>query len=177
MAFSDPKSNIKQLGLFEGQFVADLGAGVGAYSIEAAKEVGENGRVYAVEVQKEFLANIKNSALQEGLSNIDVIWGDIERDGKTKIKDNIIDAVIVSNVLFQVEDRDGFIKEVKRILKTNGKVLVVDWEDSFNGTGPSPDSIIKYETARTLFEENGLSFLQNISAGDHHYGFIVVKRN
>ena len=125
---------------------------------------------------KELLINIKNTARQEGISNIEVIWGDIERDGKTKIRDNVVDAVIASNILFQVEDRLGFIKEVKRILKPNGKVLVVDWEGSFNGTGPSPDSVVSYDDARALFEENGFSFVKNISAGDHHYGFIVVRQ-
>jgi len=176
MAFSDPKNNIKQFGLYDGQIVADLGAGMGAYSIEAAKEVGESGRVYAVEVQKELLINIKNSAQQEGISNIEVIWGDVERNGKTKIRDSVVDAVIVSNILFQVEDSIGLIEEVKRILKSNGKVLVVDWEGSFNGTGPSPDHVVSYDTARALFEENGFSFVKNISAGDHHYGFIIVKQ-
>ncbi len=173
MAFSDPKNNIRQLGLYEGQIVADLGAGIGAYSIEAAKEVGESGRVYAVEVQKELLANIKNTAHQEGVSNIEVIWGDIERNGKTKIKDNIIDAVVASNILFQVEDTSGFIKEIKRILKHNGKVLVIDWKESFNGTGPNPDHVVSYEDARSLFEDNGFVFIKNISAGDNHYGFVV----
>ncbi len=176
MAFSDPKNNIKQFGLHSGQIVADLGAGIGAYSIEAAKEVGESGRVYAVEVQKELLVNIRNTARQEGVSNIEVIWGDVERNGKTKIRDNVVDAVVASNILFQVEDRSGFTEEVKRILKPRGKVLVIDWEGSFNGTGPSPDSVFSYDDARTLFEENGFLFVKNISAGDHHYGFIIVKQ-
>ncbi len=175
MAFSDPKNNTRQLGLYEGQIVADLGAGIGAYSIEAAKEVGESGRVYAIEVQKELLANIKNKAREEGISNIEVIWGDIERNGKTKIKDDFVDAVIASNILFQVEDSVGFLEEIKRILKQKGKVLIIDWEGSFNGTGPSPKHIISYATARSLFEENGFLFVKNISAGDHHYGFVVVK--
>lgn len=176
MAFSDPKKNIKQFGLYEGQIVADLGAGTGAYSVAAGKEVGESGRVYAVEVQKELLANIKDNARREGVFNIEVIWGDIERSGKTKIRDGIVDAVIVSNVLFQVEDKAGFIDEIKRILKPGGRVLVVDWEDSFNGTGPSQDSVFSYDEARRLFEDNGFSFSKNISAGDHHYGFVVLKQ-
>lgn len=175
MAFSDPKNNIRQFDLYDGQVVADFGAGIGAYSIEAAKEVGESGRVYAVEVQKDLLASIKNRARDEGVFNIEVIWGDIERDGKTKIRDGLIDAVIVSNVLFQVEDKSGFIKEVRRVLKDKGKVLVVDWQSSFNGAGPSLDSIISYDDARALFEDNGFSFIKNISAGDHHYGFVVIK--
>ena len=62
MTFSDPQKNIQQFGLIEGMKVADLGAGSAAYTLATAKQVGNSGRVYAVEVQKELISNIKNSA-------------------------------------------------------------------------------------------------------------------
>jgi len=175
MAFSDPQHNIKQFGLHEGMLVADLGAGTGAYTIASAREVGGTGRVIAIEVQKNLLINIKNAASQSGISNIEVIWGDIERHSKTKIKERTVDAVIVANVLFQVEDVEGTILEIKRILKPGGRVLIVDWKESYGGMGPQSSQIFSYDTARKIFEENGFSFLKNIEAGDHHYGFIVKK--
>jgi ubiquinone/menaquinone biosynthesis C-methylase UbiE len=175
MAFSDPQHNVKQFGLHGGMSVADFGAGTGAYTIASAREVGGAGRVYAVEVQKELLQNIENAATDAGLSNVEVLWGDIERNGKTKIKDRTVDAVVAANVLFQVEDMNGTILEIKRILKPEGRVLVVDWKDSFGGMGPQAGDILTYEEARKSFEENGFSFLKNIEAGDHHYGFIVKK--
>lgn len=175
MAFSDPQKIIKQFGLYEGMSVADFGAGAGAYTIASAREVGAEGRVYAVEVQKDFLLNIKKMASDAGLSNVEVLWGDIERNGKTKIKDHACDAVIVANVLFQVEDIEGTLSEIKRILKPEGRVLVVDWKDSFGGMGPQIDSLFPYDKARKYFEENEFSFLKNIDAGDHHYGFIAKK--
>ncbi len=175
MAFSNPQHNVKQFGLHEGMIVADLGAGTGAYTIAAAKEVGGAGRVIAIEVQKDLLINIKNAASQSGISNIEVMWGDIERHLKTKIKEHTVDAVIVANVLFQVEDIDGTILEIKRILKTGGRVLVVDWKESYGGMGPQSSQIFSYDVARKIFAENNFSFLKNIEAGDHHYGFIVKK--
>lgn len=175
MAFSNPQTNVEQLGLNHGMSVADLGAGVGAYTVAAAHAVGDTGRVYAVEVQKEFLTNIKDATSREGLSNVEVIWGDIERAGKTKIKDGAVGAVIVANVLFQTEDKVGTLNEIKRILKPRGKVLVVDWEGSFAGLGPQADKVFPHDEAKQLFEDNGFSFLKNISAGDNHYGFIAIK--
>ena len=176
MTFSDPQKNIQQFGLIEGMKVADLGAGSAAYTIAAAAQVGTSGRVYAVEVQKELISNIKNTALKQGLSNVEVIWGDIESLGGTKIKDHSIDAVIVSNVLFQAEDRQGLISEVKRILKPKGRVLVVDWKDSFGGMGPHADHVVSEQSAKKLFEESGFSLERSIPAGDHHYGFIATKQ-
>ena len=67
--------------------VADLGAGSGHYTLAAAKKVGESGRVYAIEVQKDLLTRIKNLAQTEHINNVEVIWGDVENRGGTKLKD------------------------------------------------------------------------------------------
>lgn len=173
--FTNPEANIAALGIYEGMVIADLGAGTGAYTLLLAERVGETGHVYAVEVQQEFLANIKNAAAERGLKNVEVIWGDIERLGGTKIKDGIADAVVVSNVLFQAEDRQGVIREAKRILKTGGKLLFIDWSASFNGLGPTASVIVPKETARALLEAEGFVLKAEISAGDHHYGFLMLK--
>jgi len=175
MAFSDPQHNLKQLGLHEGDIVVDLGAGTGAYTVAAARDVGGSGRVYAVEVQKDFLQKIKDVANDAGFSNVETLWGDIERVGKTKIGDRIADAAIIANVLFQIEDTGGTLEEVNRILKPGGRVLVVDWKDSYGGMGPQAGDILVYDDAKRMFAEAGFTFLKNIDAGDHHYGFIVKK--
>ena len=174
--FSDPVSNLAKLGLTEGQKVVDLGAGSGFYSIPAARAVGENGKVYAVEVQKELLSKLKNEALKSRFLNVEVIWGNIEKLGGTKIHERSVDAVIVSNVLFQVENKTSFLDEVDRILKPNGRVLVVDWTGSSVGLGPKNSSIISSDNAKKIFQDKGFIFEKDINAGTNHYGFIVIKK-
>jgi ubiquinone/menaquinone biosynthesis C-methylase UbiE len=173
--FTNPEKNINELGVYDGMRVADLGAGVGAYTILLALRVGEKGRVYAVEVQKEFLSNIKAAVTAEHLSNVELLWGDIERVGGTKIKEGSLDAVVASNVLFQVEDKAGFLREAKRILKVGGKLLVVDWKDSFKGLGPARGAIVTAPTARILCEAEGFVLNREFDAGEHHYGLIMFK--
>jgi len=175
MSFSDPQKNIEQFYLREGMRVADLGAGMGAYSIAAAKKVGDKGKVYAVEVQKDFLQKIKNEAKAQGVDNVEVLWGDIEELGGTKIGDGAVDAVILSNVLFQVEDEKGLLSEAKRILTSGGSMLVVDWADSFGGLGPKPDAVIPPSKMKSMLGEAGFAFDRDIETGEHHYGFVVTK--
>lgn len=172
MAFSEPQNNIDQFMIPEGARVADLGAGSGMYSIAAGRAVGMTGKVLAVEVQKDLLTRLQTTAKAEGLNNIEVIWGDIERLGGTKIRDMSIDAAIASNVLFQVEDRRGFIGELKRIMKPGGKVLIIDWQDTYGGLGPKKEDIISEQDVKTLFEKRDFKFEKSINAGDHHYGLI-----
>ncbi|MBP7831693.1 MAG: class I SAM-dependent methyltransferase [Candidatus Pacebacteria bacterium] len=172
--FSDPAKNIEQLELTRNMVIADLGSGTGFYTIAAAKKIkGGDGRVYSVEVQRELLQHIQEMARKESLNNIDYIWGNIEKRGGTKIHDKIIDCAIVSNVLFQVEDRQGFIAELKRILKPEGKVLLIDWSESYGGMGPAQANVINAGAAQSLFESAGFTKLKTIEAGAHHYGIIL----
>src|SRR3989344_1115259 len=97
--FSDPASNLAKLGLVDGQKVVDLGAGSGFYSIEAAKKVGSSGRVYAVDVQKDLLERLRSVATTNGVRNIEVVWGNAEKIGGTKLREALSDRVIASNVL------------------------------------------------------------------------------
>ncbi|MCR4306552.1 MAG: methyltransferase domain-containing protein [Candidatus Yonathbacteria bacterium] len=175
MDFSDPKKNVEQLHLREGMSVADFGAGSGAYSIAAAQAVGDSGKVYAVEVQKDLLQKLKNEATSGGVHNIEVLWGDIEVPHGTKIKDYAVDAVIISNVLFQAEDKRGVLNEARRILCPGGSMLVVDWVDSFGGLGPHPNEVLTQTAAKKLCNEAGFSYERDIGAGSHHYGMIFKK--
>ena len=175
MGFSDPQKNIDQLNLSAGSVVADLGAGSGFYTLAAAKAVGEGGKVYAVDVQQDLLVRLQNAARAARISNVSIIHGDVEKLGGTKIKDASVDFVIAGNLVFQLDDKPGFVNEVKRILKPGGRVIDVDWSDSFGGMGPQPESVVDQVTAKELFEKGGFTFVTGISAGDHHYGLIFRK--
>ncbi len=172
--FADPEKILKQIGLQDNMIVADLGAGSGFYSIPAA-EMTPNGKVYAVEVQKDFLVTIKNKANDAHLTNIEPIWGDIENTGGTKLKDEIIDRVIASNILFQVTNKQKFIDEAFRILKPEGKILLIDWSDSPDSFSLKQNIIVNKNQAREMFEKKDFVYERDIDAGAHHYGIILTK--
>ncbi len=172
--FTNPEQNILHLGLTEGMRVADFGAGTGFYSKACSGRVGYTGKVYAIEVQKDLVKKLESDIKQWGLSNIECIWGDIERRGGTKIADRSMDAVIVSNVLFQAEDKLGLIDEAKRVLKKGGKVLLIDWSGSFGGMGPTQEHVVTESVAKELFEKRGFKLIETISTGANHYGIIFT---
>jgi ubiquinone/menaquinone biosynthesis C-methylase UbiE len=173
--FSDPENNIKQFALASGMQVADFGSGSGFYSMAAAKEVAPSGRVFAVDIQKDLLEKLKNGARQNHLNNIDIIWGDLEHLGGTKLRENSMDAVIACNLFFQIENKDGLCLEAKRILRPNGRVMVVDWAGSFGGLGPTEKDVVSKDSLTHIFEEHGFVLDREISAGAHHYGLIFRK--
>lgn len=173
--FSDPAKNIEQCSIQPGMEIADFGSGSGHYAIAAAQALVSTGRVYAIDIQQDLLSKLKNNATREGLYNLEVIWGDIDKSAGTKLRDNSIDLVLLSNIIFQLEDKNTLVNEVKRVLKGAGRVMVVDWESSFGGIGPKPEAVVTKVKAKELFEKAGFHLDREFSAGAHHYGLIYKK--
>ncbi len=173
--FSDPKKNIEQFGLISGMTVADLGSGSGAYSMLASLAVGDHGKVYSIDVQKELLSRLKAEATKQNISNIETIWGDIEKHGGIKLRDGCVDCAIAANIFFQVPDKSGMRDEIKRILKTGGKAIVIDWTDSFGGLGPEQSAVFSLTACKELFT-NDFLIEKEFNAGAHHYGIMFKKK-
>lgn len=176
MAFTDPLINLQKINLTSGMTVVDFGAGSGAYTIPAARLVAPEGRVYAVEIQKDLLETIQKAAEAEHLGgNVNLIWGDVEQQGGVGLADNFADIVIISNVLFQAKSMYTLALEAKRILKQGGRIMVIDWLDSFGNLGPHPEEIVLAEEVKKTFGNTGLAFISEFPAGEHHYGLIFSK--
>lgn len=174
--FSDPNTIVPQLPIPVGASVADLGAGIGAYSLLIAKKIGPTGKVYACEVQKDLLVRLENEARAQGVTNIQTVHANIEVPLGTKLRDQSIDWVLIANTLFQVEHRSEFIREIARILKPGGAVCVIDWQESFGNMGPHDKDVVNATEAERLFAEVGFHKAPaTIDAGAHHYGILFRK--
>lgn len=173
--FSDPEKNITQFALASGMQVADFGSGSGFYSMAAARAVAPTGQVFAVDIQKDLLQKLQNGARQSHIGNINIVWGDLEHLGGTKLRENSLDAVIAANIFFQIENKDALCLEIKRVLRLLGRVMVIDWSDSFGGLGPIPKDVVTKEQIIALFADHGLKLDKEISAGTQHYGLIFRK--
>ncbi len=173
-AFSSPRDNVLQLGLREGMKVGDLGAGSGHYARIAAAAVGREGKVYAIDIQEDILKHIKNNTPEAHRQTVETLWGDIEKVGGTHLKEHSLDAVILGNVFFQIENRFGLLGEVKRIIKPGGKLLVVDWAGSYGGMGPAPERIVSEHAMEDFFINGGFHKAKSFRAGPHHYGIVFT---
>lgn len=173
--FSAPEKNIEQLSLQDNQIVADFGAGSGAYTIAAAKAMHGTGKVYAVDVQKELLTRLEHTCAEQHLGNIAYVWGDLEKLGGTKLRDGSCDAVILSNVLFQVWEKRIVVEEARRVLRPGGLLLIIDWTGSFNNMGPTAEQVFSEEKARKMAEETGFIFDRSLNAGNYHYGLVMRR--
>lgn len=172
LGFLNPKDTVQQMGLREGMKVADLGVGSGHYAVVASHLVGDTGRVYAIDVQEDVLFRLKDDVRRLGRKNIETVWGNIEKTGGTKLKDHSVDAVILSNVLFQIDEKDKVVAEIKRIIAREGKLLIVDWAGAYEGVGPHEERVVREQDAERMFIDAGFYKVKAFRGGAHHYSIL-----
>lgn len=173
--FVDPKIASSHFHLQEGDVVADFGAGSGHYMKPLAHAVGTAGKVYLCEIQKELVDALGVTAREQRLSNVFPLWCDIEALGGIKLSDGVLNAGLLSNVLFQFTNKESALREIARVMKKGGKLIVIDWTDSFGGLGPQSGAVVTEMDARKMLELAGFSYERTFPAGDHHYGIVYRK--
>jgi ubiquinone/menaquinone biosynthesis C-methylase UbiE len=106
------------------EVVLDLGAGVGTYSIEIAKKLG-HGKVIALDVSGNMLQRLEEKARVQGVSTaIDTVEADA---GSSGLDDESVDLVVSSNLFHELSDPEAAAREIFRVLKPGGCVLVKDF--------------------------------------------------
>ena len=171
--FLTPEHLVKELYLKAGDRVCDIGCGTGAYTIALAREVGEVGQVYAVDVHRDALHTLAGVLDKQGILNVEILWADVEKG--IPIDAYSLDAVVISNVLFQLENIDAMLNYVSKILKPEGQLLIVEWSESHSGIGPHTDHVVKEDKAEELVQKHNFRMLKRLPAGDYHYAFIALS--
>jgi len=168
---------LEKLGVEEKMQVADLGCGRrGYFSLQAAKMVGELGKVYSVDVVQSALENVQSMANLFGVNNLKTIWADLEVPGGTKIPDRTVDLAMINNVFFQTDKDDLILMEAARILKTGGKLLVTEWKKIKTIFGPPLENRVSPEEIKNNAGNCGLILREEFEAGPYHYALIFLKK-
>lgn len=175
-SFTNPDNNIAQLGLRGGERVAVFGSGAGGHSFAALRALRGRGGVVAFDVRGQLLEKIKNDAIRLRLTGLTTKCVDYERVGGTTMGSSSFDVIVIPNTLFAVEHKLDMLKEAHRLLRLGGRVLLVDWRESYGGMGPQPEHVVSPEQAEQLLAEAGFTVESDFEAGAQHYGIIAQKK-
>ena len=175
MSFLNPDITIKSFGILPGMRIADFGAGSGHWAFAIARAAGPKGKVFAVDIQSAALEAIRSRAKIEHIANIETIQANLETPRATMLADTSVDAVLISNMLFQADEKTNAAGEAARILKPGGRVFLIEWDTADLTPGPPAAQRIPRAEAERMFEHTGLHFEKEFNAGSHHYGLMFRK--
>jgi ubiquinone/menaquinone biosynthesis C-methylase UbiE len=168
LSWSPPAAIIASLRLRKGMTIADIGAGTGYFAIPIAKELGDDGKVLAIDLQQGMLDLLNEKLRQlDSISNIELIQGEAM---STTLPPGSVDMVFMANVWHELDDHATTLKEVRRILCPGGRLAILDWRtDVAQPPGPPPDHRISSDIVTKMLAENGWSTSHISHVGTYSY--------
>lgn len=171
--WQNPPSILQELGLKRDDVVVDLGCGTGFFARPASMQVGDSGKVYAVDISPQMLAECRRLADAEGLSNLTTV---LSEETNVPLPDGLADWVLIINVLHEAEDRVAFLKEASRLLKGTGNLAIIDWRKQRTATiGPPVAERLDMQDVLTLVSQVDLKATSSPNFGMYHYSVIAQR--
>jgi ubiquinone/menaquinone biosynthesis C-methylase UbiE len=138
-----PDKLIKRSGISPNMTILEIGCGSGAYTTLIARSVGEQGRVYALDIQSTMLKQFRNKLDTEENKDIHNVAPILGNAYELPFENHAIDLVCMITVLQEIPDRLKALKEVMRVLKPKGILAVTEFL-------PDPDYPLKKTTKRIV---------------------------
>ena len=174
MEFLNPTEVLNKLELKDDMVAADFGSGSGGWVLPLAGKLSE-GKVYAIDVLPEPISVLKSRMKSEKIFNIQTIRSDIESKKGSTLALSSLDLVLMTNLLFECDDKKKVLEEGKRVLRPGGKILVVDWIKD----NPLTKEIeyVSFDEIKEIAKNLNLKLEKEFAAGSYHYGLVFKKVN
>lgn len=145
--------------------VADLGCGTGYFSIPMARKVK---KVYGIDIQNEMLTFLEQKIRKQKIENIKTL---LSKENKIPLQDQSVNLLISVNTLHEFRDKGSIINEMRRVLKADGQIAIVDFRKEDTNVGPPVSIRVSKEQAKSLFKKNGLKALKTYDLKFHYLIF------
>lgn len=165
-----PEETLKKIGLGEHDIICDIGAGSGIFTIPAAKITSNS--VFALDINDELLGVITEKAREESLTNIFTVK--VTGDGYN-IETGSVDFVMLVAVLHEINNKANFLAEIKRIVKSTGKLVVIEFHKQQTPMGPPVIHRISRDEVAAICNEYGFRKSDEFSMGDNYYCLVLKK--
>lgn len=129
-AILPPALVLRDIGLGTHTVWADIGCGTGFFTIPLANEVKQ---VYALDIRAEMLNDLSENLTQLKIHNVKVLQSE---ESSFPLPDLLVDGILTSLVLHEVDQPIEFFRELNRILQTGGRLVVIEWAKASTEMGP-----------------------------------------
>lgn len=115
---------LKTLSIQPGQTIADIGSGGGFFTFLFSQLVGDKGRIYAIDTNKDFLEFITKQIAEQELTNITTV---LATEHSIPLPSDSVDLIFVRNVYHHLQNRVQYFTKVKKLLSSQGRVAIIEY--------------------------------------------------
>jgi ubiquinone/menaquinone biosynthesis C-methylase UbiE len=119
-----PEVVLQAMALREGMKVAEIGAGTGYFSRRIAKQIGPQGKVYAVDIQPGMLDLLRQYAAKEGITNIETV---VSAESDPKLPPRGVDRILLVDVYHEFQRPRPMLEKISQALAPGGRVILVEY--------------------------------------------------
>ena len=167
-----PDAVIHALKLKEGQVVADIGAGSGYFTVRLARAVGQKGQVFAVDIDEGMLGYLRQRLAQEKVANVQVMQ---VPPHDPLLIDGSLDLAFICNTYHHLEDREVYLRKLRKALKPDGRLVIVDfYKKEGIPVGPPMSMRLGEETVKKELQAAGMKVAEKLTILPYQY--ILIAR-
>ncbi|MFC1583173.1 class I SAM-dependent methyltransferase [Candidatus Neomarinimicrobiota bacterium] len=131
--WQQPERIIDTVGVKPGMVIGEAGAGEGYFTFKLAPQVGEQGMIYANDINRSALRKLEKRATQEGIENIKIIVGKVT---DPLFPNGELDMLIMVYVFHDLTKPLPFLENIKEDLKPGAPLVMVEGDpDKYYGEG------------------------------------------
>jgi ubiquinone/menaquinone biosynthesis C-methylase UbiE len=164
--WQDPEKILTNIGLAPDMTFVDVGCGDGYFALPAARMVGREGKVIAIDINEGAIRRLRQQAAEEGLGQLSA---EVRAAEETVACEGCADFVFFGIDLHDFADPAQVIRNAKRMLRHSGLLVDLDWKDLPMSFGPPPEKRFSVAKARQLIESAGFHVVSVAEAGPYHY--------
>ena len=165
--WQNPEEILGSIELKPDYVTVDLGCGSGFFTLPLSRKVK---KVYGIDVPKEMLEFLEQKIQRQRIRNIEPL---LSGEDEIPLENESVDLLITVNTLHEFRDKEKMIGEMRRVLRQDGKAMIVDFKKEDTGFGPPVSIRVSREQARRLFEKNDFAVLKS---QDLKYHYLMVFR-
>ena len=165
-----PEETLRRFGFESGQVLCDIGAGSGIFTLPAARLTQR--KVLALDINPEMLAHVSEKAQQEALHNIELVQ--VHGD-HLDVVDQSVDLALLVTVLHEIEGKSRFLAEINRLLKTDGRLGVIEFHHRETPFGPPVGDRLDRAVVIEMLAEAGFQACDDFDLGPNFYGLLFKR--
>ncbi|MBM4260202.1 MAG: methyltransferase domain-containing protein [Deltaproteobacteria bacterium] len=171
--YQKPHEVLTALNIKPGEVIADIGAGTGYFTFRLAHHVGDKGKVYAIDVSPDMIKHINRRIRDTKANNVTTILAEPD---DPLLPDHSVNRFFICDVWHHVDDQKKYLALMKKTLKPDGEVVMIDFHKKELPFGPPMQMKIAREDLIKQLEGNGFKLAKEHTFLPHQYFLVFTPK-